>query len=190
MKAIARSANHDLFVVAGQLAMADGRIAQGQILEAAILTVKGELQFDIERGIPYFETIFASQKFAPRWRAKAIERTMEFDWVQSVDSLTYSIDSHEHTINYTMTVTTNLGTVTITGVDYNIITPKPDSDGGGGMENLTQNGIFYLPVAIEGGVQVYRQLREYINADMGGVTTELSEKTYIKNSDGVFVERS
>ena len=58
------------------------------------------------------------------------------------------------------------------------------------MENLTQNGIFYLPVAIDGDVQVYRQLREYINADMGGVTTELSEKTYIKNSDGVFVERS
>ena len=90
-----------------------------------------------------------------------------------------------------MQVVTDDGLVTINGIDYSISTIGTHGSGGGGeMETLVQNGIFYLPVFKENGVQVYRQLRQYVMPNKGGVTTDLSEETYVKNIDGVFVLRS
>ena len=89
-----------------------------------------------------------------------------------------------------MVVLTDLGTVTIKSIDYNISTVgSHPGEGGGDMESLIQNGVFYLPVYMENGVQVYRQLKQFIDTTMGGVTTELSEETYIKSA-GVFVKQT
>jgi hypothetical protein len=190
MKTIARSANKDIFIYSGQLAMADGKIAQGQILEAAILTVKGELQFDLENGIPYFDTIFLSPAKAYLWRASVINRVKKFDWVHEVTQFDHVLDYKNHVVTYTMVVLTDLGTVTIRSIDYNISTVGSHTgEGGGGMESLIQNGVFYLPVYKENGVQIYRQLKQFIDPNMGGVTTELSEETYIKSA-GVFVKQT
>lgn len=188
MKTLLRTLNHDIFTNAGQLAMCDGKLAYAQILEAAILTVKGELQLDEERGIPYFSTIFRSQRRANQWKNLVIRRVMEFDFVKSVLNFSYSVDNRNHVINYSMSVSTDIGTATLKSLAYDFSTTPSTPSGGEPMETLVQNGIFYLPVYKENGIQVYRQLKQYVDPGMGGVTTELSEKTYVKNSDGVFVE--
>lgn len=191
MKTLARSANGDIFLHAGQLAMADGRIAQAQTIQAAILTVKGELQFDTERGIPYFETIFLDPSKINLWRAYVIDRVRGFDWVTDVIELTQKYDAKNNVINYNLKIATDDGIVTINGIDYSISTIGTHGGGGGGeMESLVQNGIFYLPVFKVGEVQVYRQLKQYVMPDGSGVTTDVSEKTYVKNESGVFVERT
>ena len=122
MKTIARSANGDLFLYAGQLAMADGRIAQSQIIQAAILAVKGELQYDTERGIPYFETIFDHPNKIDLWRAYVIDRVRKFEWVTDIIDFTHEFDYTNKTINYKMQVATNEGLVTVNGIDYSIST--------------------------------------------------------------------
>lgn len=191
IRTLARAANNDIFLFAGQLAMVDGMFAQSQIIKAAILTVKGELQFDTEQGIPYFDTVFKNQNNIYLWRAFVIRRVREFDWVKDVTSFEHTVDNENHVINYTMTLVTNDGAVTIRGIDYNISTISPGGGGGGGeaSESLVQNGVFYLPVFMDGNVQVYRQLRQYVDP-LGSITTDLSEQTYIKNENGIFVPRA
>lgn len=190
MRAIARSANNDMFLYAGQLAMCDGKVAYAQIIEAAVLTVKGELQFDTEQGIPYFDTIFRSPKRAALWKAYVVDRVKQFSFVSSITQFDYTFDYKNHVINYEMRVNTDKGKVTITSVDYTVSTIGTHTSGGsGGGEQLVQNGIFYLPVYMENNVQVYRQLKQYVDDVEGTVTTELSEDTYIKNTSGVFVKQ-
>ena len=191
MKTLARSANGDLFLYAGQLAMTDGRYAQAQIIQSAILTVKGELQYDTERGIPYFETIFDHPKKIDLWRAYVIDRVRKFEWVRDITDFTQEFDYSNKIIKYKMTIVTDNGVVHINSIDYSISTIGTHGGGGsGGGESLVQNGIFYLPVFKDGDVQVYRQLKQYVMPDGSGVTTEVSEQTYIKNADGVFVVRT
>lgn len=189
MKTLARSANRDLFLVAGQFAMADGRIAQAHIIQAAILTVKCELQYDTERGIPYFDTIFEHPNNIGLWRAYVIDRVRGFEWVKDIIDFTHELDYTNKTVRYTMQVSTTDGLVTINGIDYNISTIGTHGGGGGQMESLIQNGIFYLPVFKDGEIQVYRQLKQFVLPEGGGVTTDVSEQTYVKNEDGIFVKR-
>lgn len=114
MRAIARSANNDMFLYAGQLAMCDDKVAYAQIIEAAILTIEGELQFDTKQGIPYFDTIFNSPRRAALWKAYVINRTKEFSFVKSIIDFDYTISYSSHTVNYKMTVSTDAGIVIVT----------------------------------------------------------------------------
>lgn len=102
--------------------MADGRIAQAQTIQAAILAVKGELQYDTEQGIPYFETIFDHPNKIDLWRAYVIDRVRKFEWVTDIINFTHEFDYTNKTINYKMQVATNEGLVTVNGIDYSIST--------------------------------------------------------------------
>lgn len=170
--------------------MCDGKVAYAQTIEAAVLTVKGELQFDTEQGIPYFDTIFRSAKRAALWKAYVASRVEEFSFVKSITQFDYTIDYKNHVVNYEMRVNTDKGKVTITSVDYTVSTiGTHTSSGTGGGEQLVQNGIFYLPVYMQNNIQVYRQLKQYVDDIEGTVTTELSESTYVKDANGVFVKQ-
>lgn len=171
--------------------MVSGRIAYAQILCAAIKTVKGELQLNINEGIPFFETIFQNSRYLYLWEAKVKSRILSFDFVLSINSFVTDIDYKNHVLYYKTVISTDEGNVEISDINFNIITGGSGggSSGGGDMSDLIQNGIFYLPVFIADGVQVYRTLTQYVSEEMGTVTTELSETTYIK-VDGTFVERT
>lgn len=107
-KTIARNADNDIYLdFTGQIAMANGIQALEQIAKAAILTVKGELQYNTEGGIPYFETVFKSQNNIYLWRAYVLRRIRQFAWVKDITSFEYSVDNTEHTINYSITIVTN-----------------------------------------------------------------------------------
>lgn len=189
MKTFARTADtHDIFIDStGQIAMAESKVAHAQIIEAAILTREGELQLDVEKGIPYFSTVFLSPTLVDEWADAVRRRVSEISFVESINTFDYELS--DDTLTYTMNITTEEGDVTVSNLMYtNIIMPSPGGGGGGGeMEALVDsNGLFYLPVGKVSGVQRYRQLIQFDDG-VGGVTTQLSEMQYIKDENGAFV---
>lgn len=165
-----------------EIAMSTDKNAYAYIIGDAIRTVMGELQLDSENGIPYFATVFDRSDKLNIWKHYVSKKILGFDFVTGIPKFDAEIIGDDRVLKYDMTVKTIDGEVNIAAVD-----PTGTGGGGGqGMGGLVQNGIFYLPVFLRDGVQVYRQLKEY-NLE-GSYTTELSDQTYIKNSEGIFVQ--
>lgn len=108
-----RGAERDIYLVNGRLAMCEGLEAYRQILEAAIRTQRGELVLDVDRGIPYFETVFDRPQNVYLWADAVKKRTKQFPWVEEIVSFDYDIDHANHVLTYTMKVKTDIGTITL-----------------------------------------------------------------------------
>ena len=96
---------HDFKVV-------DGVEAYAVIIGDAIRTVRGELQLDTGRGVPYFETVFKSVNGIDIWKNDVRKRVLEFPFVKSIDSFDVSYANRK--LEYTMRLTTDAGDVTVT----------------------------------------------------------------------------
>ena len=90
----------------------DGVEACAVIIGDAIRTVRGELQLDTERGVPYFETVFKSVNGIDIWKNDVRKRVLEFPFVKSIDSFDVSYANRK--LEYTMHLTTDAGDVTVT----------------------------------------------------------------------------
>lgn len=183
---LAKSANNDVFLIGGQLAMSYGRAAYAVAIDSAIKTQRGELQLDVVEGIPYFETVFQSPVYAEQWKANVERRVNSFPFVKSIVDFEYEVDFRNHVLKYDMTIETDLGNITVNDINFKTSTISAGGGEGGDMANLIQNGEFYLPVYLENGTQVYRKLTQFVSEELG-VTTELSNETYIKDGNGNFV---
>lgn len=96
--------------------------AYADILKAAILTQRTELQLYPSRGIPYFETAFDSPLKVRMW-ADAVRRTTNsFPWVARILDFEYNFSdeiqdndgiTHRNGLTYTLRVLTDLGVATI-----------------------------------------------------------------------------
>ena len=86
--------------------------AYAVVIGNAIRTVRGELQLDTERGVPYFETVFKSVNGIDIWKNDVRKRVLEFPFVKSIDSFDVSYDNRK--LEYTMHLTTDAGDVTVT----------------------------------------------------------------------------
>ena len=94
--------------------MCEGIEAVSQITENVVRCQKGELQFDIERGVPYLETIFASGRAdVDIWKSYMIDAIDGVDGVRSVTS--FDIEIEGDVLKYTAQIETIYGTATITG---------------------------------------------------------------------------
>ena len=90
----------------------DGVEAYAVVIGDAIRTVRGELQLDTERGVPYFETVFKSVNGIDIWKNDVRKRVLEFPFVKSIDSFDVSYANKK--LEYTMHLTTDAGDVTVT----------------------------------------------------------------------------
>lgn len=101
---IAVNGENDIYLVNGDIGMADGNDARAQIISAALRTRRGELQLDTERGVPYFETIFQSGSSynIQLWEAYVRKTVSEFDFVKSISSFEYDIEYNTGIIRYTL----------------------------------------------------------------------------------------
>ena len=176
---------NDIFLSGGQIAMSSGSEAYASIIESAVRTRAGELPLDTGQGIPYFETVFQSPNMIPDFEAAIRSRIEELYFVDGVTSLVTEFDRNSGVLRYTVKVeTTDGGSVTVeSGIGRNaymgdIVLPE-----GGNMQNLVQDGKFYLPVHIDNGVQKYRLLTDYEDPDDPdyGVQTAISQELYKKN---------
>ena len=90
-----------------------GKQAYADIIGDTVRTVCGELQLDVNRGVPYFETVFKSVNGIDIWKSDVRKRVLALSFVSSIDSFNASWKPENHILSYSMTVSTDNGTVTI-----------------------------------------------------------------------------
>jgi len=115
MKAFKTDENNDLFLDGTHnIAMCEDINAVVQVSENVVRCQLGELQFDVNRGIPYMETIFCNgMADVPIWKSYMIKALEKTDGVSSVSSFDVEIDGD--VLKYTATIETIYGTAQITG---------------------------------------------------------------------------
>ena len=114
MKTFAKDPDGNVIVdpVTHDIKTVDGAEAYAVVIGNAIRTVRGELQLDTERGVPYFETVFKSVDGIDIWKNDVRKRVLEFPFVKSIDSFDVSYANRK--LEYTMHLTTDAGDVTVT----------------------------------------------------------------------------
>lgn len=175
---------NDISLSSGQIAMSSGKAAHATIIECALRTRLGELPLDTEQGIPYFDTVFQSSRQIPSFEADLRARIEELPFVEEVGDLDTEFDREKGVLRYSVTVVTNDGDeVSVSGGigDKAYLDEIVLPEGGMTMQNLVQDGKFYLPVRIEDGVQKYRMLTDSYDPD-NGVQPAISEEVYKKNA--------
>lgn len=99
----------------GNLAVKSGEQALLDILTNRIRTKKYEVQYDMNKGVPYFETIFANTGLLGLWRSYVIEEIERTPGVISVESLLYSLDEENKKLSYTCQIRTIYGETSLNG---------------------------------------------------------------------------
>lgn len=90
-----------------------GKQAYADIIGDTIRTVSGELQLDVNRGVPYFETVFKSVNGIDIWKDDVRKIMNGLSFVKSIVSFDVSWDPVSRKLNYKMVVETDEGEVTV-----------------------------------------------------------------------------
>lgn len=93
------------------LSFSTGKQSCANIIGDTIRTVRGELQLDVNRGIPYFETVFKSVNGIDIWKNDVRNRILSLSFVKSIDS--FDVSYLNGKLEYTMILTTDDGEVTV-----------------------------------------------------------------------------
>lgn len=99
----------------GNLAVKSDEQALLDILTNRIRTKRYEVQYDMNKGVPYFETIFANTGLLGLWRSYVIEEVERTSGVISVESLLYSLDEGDKKLSYTCQIRTIYGETSLNG---------------------------------------------------------------------------
>jgi hypothetical protein len=91
----------------------DGAEATANIIQNELRTQKGELQLDVERGIPYLETVLGDNPDVSVWEGYMIQAAENVDNVIRVDSM--ESKSSNNILSYEMKIKTTYGDVMIEG---------------------------------------------------------------------------
>ena len=113
MTTLAQNSLNDIFAHGGDLAIVSGKEAHANVIADVVRTYRGELQLDTGAGVPYFETVFDSVNGIDIWKSEVRKRVLALPFVRSIDSFSASWKLEGHILSYSMTVSTDSGTVTI-----------------------------------------------------------------------------
>ena len=114
MTALSQTTVNDIFLTSeGDFAMSEGKEAYANVIADVVRTYRGELQLDTGTGVPYFETVFDSVNGIDVWKSEVRKSVLALPFVRSIDSFIASWKSENHILSYSMTVSTDSGTVTI-----------------------------------------------------------------------------
>lgn len=97
----------------GQLATVSGKEAYANLVSDALRTIRGEYPYDVELGVPYFQTCLGKNFSVVEWISEVQERTLAFPFVKSISSFDYSYDAMTKTMSYRMSIITDLGPLEI-----------------------------------------------------------------------------
>ena len=90
-----------------------GKQSYANIIGDTIRTVSGELQLNVNRGVPYFETVFKSVNGIDIWKDDVRKIMNGLSFVKSIVSFDVSWDPVSRKLNYEMVVETDEGEVTV-----------------------------------------------------------------------------
>ena len=109
---------NDIETVAGtngkkHISFSTGKESLANIIGDTVRTVCGELQLDVNRGVPYFETVFKSVNGIDIWKNDVRKIVNGLSFVKSIVSFDVSWDPLNRKLNYEMVVETDEGKVTV-----------------------------------------------------------------------------
>ena len=109
---------NDIETVAGtngkkHISFSTGKESLANIIGDTVRTVCGELQLDVNRGVPYFETVFKSVNGIDIWKNDVRKIVNGLSFVKSIVSFDVSWDPVSRKLNYEMVVETDEGEVTV-----------------------------------------------------------------------------
>ena len=109
---------NDIETVAGtngkkHISFSTGKESIANIIGDTVRTVCGELQLDVNRGVPYFETVFKSVNGIDIWKNDVRKIVNGLSFVKSIVSFDVSWDPLNRKLNYEMVVETDEGKVTV-----------------------------------------------------------------------------
>lgn len=114
MKTIATNENNDLYIdSSGNLAVSYDIYALSNVIKNKALTTLGEPQYNIQDGIPYFETIFTDTPSIDLYQAKLIKDIENTENTERVVSFEYT-DSNG-ILNYKATIQSTYGEIELNG---------------------------------------------------------------------------
>lgn len=112
-RCFARDDNNDLFITGGSLSIVTGIEAVLQICEHAAKAILGEMVFEQQKGMPYFETVWVGNPSTAAFEAAFRTRIAEIDGVTGIEELTTGQSGDS--MQYSATIVTVYGTGTING---------------------------------------------------------------------------
>lgn len=111
MKTFAVNENRDIMLVDGRLQMRTDVEAYSQVSMHYMMTLKGELIHDIERGIPFFAVALKDKPDIQRFEFYIRKRLAEVTHFKSIESL--SIQHVGQVLKYDAVIKTDFGEVKI-----------------------------------------------------------------------------
>jgi hypothetical protein len=113
MQTLNTDENNDLFLDGKNIALATGVQAVAKVCEQVVQTQRGELQFDITRGIPWFETVFSSIRYIKLW---ASDMVLAFESVANVTVVTsFKYEVKDRAVKYVAQINSTFGKVALNG---------------------------------------------------------------------------
>lgn len=106
MTSLSQNTNNDIFAVGGTLCVSSSKEAMAIAVKDAIQTLEGELQLDVESGIPYQRTIWESSSKVELWKHFVKEKVLSFPFVENIISFDVTINEHKE-LHYTLTIQTD-----------------------------------------------------------------------------------
>ena len=114
MLSIATDENNDIYLDEfGNLATVTGIEAVAQVCRNTVLTTYGELTYDVDGGIPYFETVFTDPPNLELFQNAVVSALQNVESVTRVKSFNYSVSGG--TLSYTAEIVTAYGEMTLNG---------------------------------------------------------------------------
>lgn len=113
MRAIQTDENNDIYLVGGHIAMAQDKQAVAQIVDNVLRTQRGELSYDIERGIPYLETVLGDNPDVDLWLSYMLGALNSISYINKVISFVPQVDNQTNTLTFFSRLSTIYGDITI-----------------------------------------------------------------------------
>lgn len=97
----------------GEFALVHGKDAYANIIANAVRTLTGELQLDVEAGIPWMDSVFNEIGDTSLWEHRVRDMIEAFGFVTSIDSFVSEYNFATKTLKYKITISTDEGVVEV-----------------------------------------------------------------------------
>jgi len=113
VKTLSVNESNDIFTKNGLLVIADGVEALRQQCTQIMSTVRGEMQYAIDRGIPYYQTLWTGSPNVLAFEAAARDALLSLAGVTGIDS--FSARLQDNVLTYSVSINTIYGATVING---------------------------------------------------------------------------
>lgn len=172
MLTLARNSGNDIYMTARGLAIARDEACRRVIVDSIVNTQRGELQFDEDRGIDYFGTVFQNPKYITVWSAQVRKAVKDLDWVSSIKEFSYEFDRDSQTVLWSMTVETVYGDSVSAGNNGRAFSAEK----GDGRMGVRWDDIIDKPDGVETVAQRIQRLKDEI-AELSELVSKDTLKT-------------